>query len=180
MKASEDLRKEHELIKAALNVLEKVVTKIRLNENTDTTDLKELVEFLIVFADKCHHGKEETYYFPALQKAGIPKEGGPVGVMLSEHNQGRNYIRQMKESISGESTDKQAFAKAAMSYITLMRNHIDKENNILFMLGDQRIPEETQQELLEEFEKHEQTVIGEGKHEELHMLLDKFEQKYLN
>jgi len=179
MKASEDLRKEHELIKAALNVLEKAVTKIRLNENVDTTDLKELVDFLIVFADKCHHGKEETYYFPALEKAGIPKEGGPIGVMLNEHDQGRSYIRQMKESVSGESADMQAFAKAAVSYITLMRNHIDKENNILFMMGDQRMPEETQMELLEKFGEHEYTVIGEGKHEELHSFLEKLEQKYL-
>lgn len=180
MKASEDLRHEHELIKIALNVLEKAVMKIRLNENVDADDLKGMVRFLIEFSDKCHHGKEEIYYFPALEKAGLPKEGGPIGVMLNEHEQGRNNIRQMKESVSGENIDKEAFAKAAASYVILMRNHIEKENNILFMMGDQRIPEETQKKLLQKFEQHEEEVVGKGKHEELHALLEKFEQKYLN
>ena len=59
-----------------------------------------------------------------------------------------------------------------------MRNHIEKENNVLFMMGDQRLPEETQTELLEKFEEHEEKVVGEGKHEILHALLKKFEKKY--
>jgi hemerythrin-like domain-containing protein len=180
MKASEDLRNEHELIKVALNILEKLSSKIRQNENVEIHDLKEMVDFLIVFSDKCHHGKEELYYFPALEKAGIPNESGPIGVMLSEHEQGRSNIRQMKESVSGESADMQAFAKAASLYVTLMRNHIEKENGILFMMGDQRLPEEMQKELLEKFGQHEKKVVGEGKHEELHALLEKFEQKYLS
>jgi len=180
MKASEDLRHEHELIKVALNVLEKVVTKISGNENVDVNNLKGMVSFLIEFSDKCHHGKEELYYFPALEKAGIPKEGGPIGVMLNEHEQGRSSIRQMKESVFGENIDKHQFAKAASTYVILMRNHIEKENNILFMMGDQRIPEESQKELLQKFEEHEEEVVGVGKHEELHALLEKLEQEYLN
>jgi len=180
MKASEDLRHEHELIKVALNILGKMASNIQQNVNVDVNDLKEIVNFLILFADKCHHGKEEIYYFPALEKAGIPKADGPIGAMLIEHEQGRNNIRQMKESVSGVSADTQTFAKAASSYVTLMKNHIEKENNILFMMGDQRLPEEIQMELLEKFEQHEEEVVGVGKHEELHALLEKFEQKYLN
>ncbi|MCK9344072.1 MAG: hemerythrin domain-containing protein, partial [Massilibacteroides sp.] len=80
MKASEDLRKEHELIITTLNVLDKVVDKIELGEKVDATDLKDIVVFLSEFADKCHHGKEEGFYFPALERAGIPNEGGPIGV----------------------------------------------------------------------------------------------------
>jgi hemerythrin-like domain-containing protein len=157
-----------------------MASNIQQNVNVDVNDLKEIVNFLIVFADKCHHGKEEIYYFPALEKAGIPKADGPIGAMLIEHEQGRNNIRQMKESVSGVNTDTQTFAKAASSYITLMKNHIEKENNILFMMGDQRLPEEIQMELREKFEQHEEEVVGVGKHEELHALLEKFERKYLN
>jgi hemerythrin-like domain-containing protein len=35
------------------------------------------MEFLTVFVDKCHHGKEEEFLFPALEAAGIAREGGP-------------------------------------------------------------------------------------------------------
>jgi hemerythrin-like domain-containing protein len=157
-----------------------MASNIQQNVNVDINDLKEIVNFLIVFADKCHHGKEKIYYFPVLEKTGIPKADEPIGAMLIEHEQGRKNIRQMKESVSGESGDKQTFAKTASSYVTLMKNHIEKENNISFMTGDQRLPEEIQMELLEKFEHHEEEVVGVGKHEELHALLEKFEQKYLN
>ena len=179
MKASEDLRNEHELIIVTLHVLDQVVRQITQGEQVDVTDLQDIIGFLSEFADKCHHGKEEGFYFPALEKAGIPKEGGPIGVMLAEHDLGRSNIRQMRESVSGANIDLQTFAQAAMSYTSLMSNHIEKENNVLFMMGDMRLPEETQKELLEKFEEHEKNVIGEGRHQELHALLEKLEQKYL-
>ncbi len=177
-KASEDLKHEHGAVKIALNVLEKIASTIQRHENPDANDLKEMVDFLILFADKCHHGKEETYYFPALQKAGFPGNGGPIGVMLQEHEQGRLNIRQMKNSVSGLHADLNAFADAASSYVSLMRNHIEKENNILFMMGDQHLSEETQFELLKKFEEHEEKVVGEGKHEKLHAILEKLARKY--
>jgi hemerythrin-like domain-containing protein len=173
--ASEDLKHEHEAVKTALNVLEKIASKIQQNENVDANDLKEMVDFLILFADKCHHGKEEIYYFPALENVGIPRNGGPIGAMLQEHEKGRLNIRQM-----GLYTDLKSFAAAASSYVMLMRNHIEKENNILFMMGDQRLSEETQTELLEKFEEHENKVVGEGKHEVLHTQLEKLVKKYLD
>lgn len=178
--ASEDLKHEHEAVKTALNVLEKIASKIQQKENVDANDLKEMVDFLILFADKCHHGKEEIYYFPALENVGIPRNGGPIGAMLQEHEKGRLNIRQMKDSVSGLNTDLDAFAAAASSYVTLMRNHIEKENNILFMMGDQRLSEKTQTELLEKFEEHENKVVGEGKHELLHAQLEKLVKKYLD
>lgn len=180
MKASEDLRNEHELIKVTLHVLDQVVRLIKQNEQVDISDLQDIVGFLSEFADKCHHGKEEGFYFPALEQAGIPKEGGPIGVMLNEHELGRSNIKQMRESVLGANVDLQSFAQAAESYIVLMSNHIEKENNVLFIMGDMRLPEETQRELLEKFEEHEKNVIGEYKHQELHALLEKLEQKYLS
>ncbi len=179
-KASEDLKHEHEAVTIALNVLEKMESNIQNYEIVDANDLKEMVDFLILFADKCHHGKEEMYYFPAFVKAGIPENGEPVGVLLHQHEQGRNNILQMKDSVSTLNVDLQSFSEAASSYVMLMRNHIEKENNILFMMGDQRLSEETQTELLEKFEEHEEKVVGEGKHEKLHALLEKLVKKYLN
>ena len=59
MKASEDLRKEHEIVLEALEVLENISNRIDKNEWPEISELREFVDFLIVFADKCHHGKEE-------------------------------------------------------------------------------------------------------------------------
>jgi hemerythrin-like domain-containing protein len=178
--ASEDLMHEHKAISIALSVIENTVKRIRNDEKIDFKDLEDMIDFLKVFADKCHHGKEEGYFFPALEKAGIRNENGPIGVMLSEHQQGRNFIKQMQESIINHTINKNAFVDAALPYVNLLRNHIAKENNVLFPMGDARLSESDQIELLNDFKNHEEKVIGEGKHEELHALLEKFQKKYLN
>jgi hemerythrin-like domain-containing protein len=178
--ASHDLKHEHEAILVALNVIEKIVERFRKNEETDTKDIEDIMEFLKVFADKCHHGKEEGFLFPALEKVGIRNEQGPIGVMLSEHQQGRSLIKQMQESMINQIIDKTAFVHAASSYVNLLRNHIEKENNVLFPMGDARLSAADQMKLLTEFENHEEEVIGKGKHEEFHTMLDKLRKKYLN
>ena len=48
--------------------------------------LNQILTFFKVFIDKCHHGKEEIFFFPAFEAAGIPNEGGPIGVMIEEHH----------------------------------------------------------------------------------------------
>jgi hemerythrin-like domain-containing protein len=51
--------------------------------------------------------------------------------MLAEHEQGRYYIKQMDHAIAA-GPDHAAFAHAARGYSSLLKNHIQKENNVLF------------------------------------------------
>lgn len=60
-----------------------------------------------------------------------------------------------------------------------MRSHINKENRVLFPLGDKIIPIDEQKLLLNQFEEFEEKVMGKGTHEKLHGLLHNFEIKYL-
>ena len=94
--ASEDLINEHEGILFGLQVLEKMAYLINDHKQVDDKDLMEMVQFLQLFADKCHHGKEEGLYFPSLEKAGIQNKGGPIGQLLIEHTEGRKYISNMR------------------------------------------------------------------------------------
>jgi hemerythrin-like domain-containing protein len=178
--ASQDLIHEHKAIQIALNILEKIRGRLEKNATADYKDINDLLEFLKEFADKCHHGKEEGFLFPALEKAGVKNEGGPIGVMLLEHNQGRNFIKQMQDSIQIKPVNNNQFVEAAAGYVKLIRAHIEKENRILFPMSDVRLSALEQKELLEQFENHEEKVIGSGRHEELQALLEKFMNKYLN
>jgi hemerythrin-like domain-containing protein len=178
--ASEDLRNEHEGILFGLKILERMTELMRDGEEVDRADLTQMIDFLRLFADKCHHGKEESILFPAMEDVGIPRDYGPIGQMLLEHEEGRRYIAEMDRSISGEAVDTQAFAANATEYVELLRAHIDKENDVLFPMGDRMIPEEKQEELLRQFEDHERNVMGPGIHEKLHGALDALENKYLD
>ncbi len=90
-----------------------------------------------------------------MKKYGMPNEGGPIGQMLLEHTEGRGYKADMAQSLANRPADRRRFASSATSYINLMRNHIDKENTVLFPLGDRATPPAVQERLLEAFEKHE-------------------------
>jgi hemerythrin-like domain-containing protein len=85
------------------------------------------LKFFQIFADKCHHGKEENSLFPLLEVRGVPREGGPIEVMLYEHQLGRSYVKAMRESL--EVFDKILDAKTkfisnSLNYVALLRNHI--------------------------------------------------------
>ncbi len=177
--ASDDLRNEHEGVLFGLNILEQMANRVKQSETADTKDIVAMLNFLRLFADKCHHGKEEGLLFPAMEKVGIPNEKGPIGQMLREHTQGRQYIAEMGASVSDDILQADKFESAATGYINLMRAHIEKENTILFPMGDKMLPHEVQERLLRQFEEFEEEVMGKGTHEKLHEMLDSFELKYL-
>lgn len=180
--AIEQLKKEHSAIERMVAVLETVCQRLQASQPVDAAHISQIVAFFRGFADECHHGKEEAVLFPALEKAGIPREGGPVGVMLDEHQQMRGYLRGVDEAIErlragdvGASAD---IVRYAGNYAIMLRRHIDKENSMLFRMAEMRLGPDQEQQLAEQFEVIETEKIGAGKHEELHALLDRLEDIY--
>ncbi len=173
--ATETLRTEHEAIISMLDATEVVARNISSGKVPSAETLHGLLEFFKVFADRCHHGKEEDLLFPLLESKGLPRSSGPIGVMLSEHEQGRELIRQMTEAArqfsTGDQGAAQNWARAASGYATLLRSHIQKENNILFVMAERILTSEEQSELAGEFERLEVEKMGEGTHERLHCLM---------
>jgi hemerythrin-like domain-containing protein len=175
-KATQDLRKEHEAILYVLQILDKMIDSKRRDAEIVLRYYGEVIYFLKIFADKCHHGKEENYLFKELVNKGIANEDGPVGVMLQEHAQGRDYIAHMAESVDNQ--DISGFNSAAIQYRDLLRRHIDKENNVLFMMADKVLDEQSQSLMFEQFEQYEESVIGHGVHEKLHATIDTWAEAF--
>jgi hemerythrin-like domain-containing protein len=183
MKATEQLKEEHKAIKLALNILNSISKKLESREKVDQEDLGHLLEFIKTFVDTCHHGKEEDLLFVAMENVGIPRDSGPIGVILREHETGRSYVRNMSEAVekykAGGPSYSSQFVENAKKYTELLTQHIDKEDNILYPMADTQLSKEKQRELIEKFEKLEQERIGIGRHEELHELLHHLKDKYL-
>ncbi len=161
-KATDALKHEHRIIEKVLAALQGFTEspgKARL-ENWGKA-----VDFIRNFADRCHHLKEEKIFFPALEKKGIARDGGPIGMMLTEHEEGRSYVRAMAEALKGEVPPKTALVENARAYLSLLRDHIRKEDEILFNMADEVLSSEEQKKLLREFEEHEAKEIGPGIHE---------------
>jgi hemerythrin-like domain-containing protein len=183
MKATDELKKEHQGIEIMVRVLQVVAVKSKRGQKIHVKHLDGILEFLSIFVDKCHHGKEEEFLFPALEAAGVPRDGGPIGVMLSEHEQGRKLVARLKEAVTSyKSGDKMIAASIQLiinEYVSLLTQHIEKENNVLFAMADAKLDSHKDTELFEAFEQLERERIGAGKHEEFHTLLHQLEQAYL-
>jgi hemerythrin-like domain-containing protein len=177
MLATDELKAEHRGIETMLRVLGRLADIAESGRDLDTGDAAGVIEFLRIFADKCHHGKEEDLLFPALEAAGIPRQGGPLEVMLNEHVIGRGFIRGMSQALAGEDMD--GFAQSARGYIELLSNHIRKENEVLFKMADQALSAQKQEELLKAFAAMERDHMGEGVHEAFHAMMDRLAAKYL-
>jgi hemerythrin-like domain-containing protein len=184
MKATADLKNDHESILLMLKIMGKISSNIRSDGRVDPILIERIIDFLRTFADKSHHGKEEDILFPAMKKAGVPEEGGPIGMMLSDHVEGRSYIAGIAESlqeyISGnEHSALMGIADFMDHYAELLSQHIDKENQILFLIADSVLNEKEQDVLYSEFEKIEEERIGEVKFIEYHEFLQELKGKYL-
>ena len=181
MKATEILIREHDLILRGIRVLEAMARLANTGTAVPADDASAILEFIRNFADGCHHAKEEGVLFPAMQAAGIPRQGGPIGMMLMEHDQGRAAVRKMAEAVSAFGTGPaalEAFAGAAFEYTTLLSNHIYKENNVLFRMADQVIPTAQDAVMVAAYDEHEAKVTGPGEHERFHAAVQGLEATY--
>jgi len=146
---TQTLREEHRVILRAIVLLEVAAGRLGEGRPLPVGWWDGLLDWLRAFADLNHHGKEERYLFPALAQAGIPADGGPVSVMLEEHTEGRALIKAM----AGGQPD--LCAEAARRYSRLLRDHIDKENEVLLPLAEAVLDPQAQLLLARGFEKVE-------------------------
>ena len=157
------LKEEHDLILRGLTVLERAAARLAEGKAVDQAVLMQLVEFFRNFADRCHHGKEEAMLFPALESAGLPREGGPTGVMYTEHEEGRACVRGIAGAaarLAKEPGAAQQIVGHARQFIPLLRAHIDKENDVLFVMADSILSPEAQRELADRYARFTDEQAG--------------------
>lgn len=182
MNAIEELRREHDAILQMLRILDKFTVGVEGGGPSETEDGEEIVDFLRTFGDRCHHAKEEECLFPLLERLGMSRENGPIGIMLDEHREARAIVNAMAEALvryrNGDVGARGVFGHSSRSYNDLMRAHIRKENEVLLVMAAEIITDEHQQSLAEAFEGIEDR-LGPGTHDEFHRLLQRLENKYL-
>lgn len=169
MRPSDVLSGEHRVIELVLACLERIVQDGERRGRVASWPAAEALDFFRTFADRCHHGKEEKCFFPAMEAHGFPRHGGPTGVMLAEHDRGRACVRGMSEALEaagrGEAAAVGGFADQGRRYIDLLRAHIEKEDHCLFTMANRAFSEEDQRRLLAQFEQVEAELMGAGAHE---------------
>jgi len=174
MTPTETLVHEHEVILAVVEAAAREAEGIRENGSVDVGRVGKMADFFAGFADACHHAKEEKRLFPRLRERGALDKGCPIEVLEREHEQGREHVRAVRAALPRVSEgDAGAVAEVAdhlADYAAMLRDHIRRENDVLFPCADRHLTPADQAELAEGFERVEREETGEGVHERYHAL----------
>jgi hemerythrin-like domain-containing protein len=158
------LKDEHRVIEKVLDAMER-----QLPRPIDAGFFRQSIDFLRNFADGCHHAKEENELFPVLESAGIPRDHGPIGCMLDEHEMGRTLIRSVAANLDaaakGDESAANALRDAATAYIYMLRQHILKEDQVLFVMAERALGPHEQGLMREAFRRADGSHACATKHQ---------------
>jgi hemerythrin-like domain-containing protein len=176
MKAIEILMEEHRLIERVLDALELASGHVAQHQPVRPGFFLDAADFIAGYADGCHHHKEEDVLFGAL---GGPETEGAVEMMLDEHRQARTLTKGMREAArrleSGDETARGPLVSNARQYVALLRDHIEKEDEMLFPMAEELLTAEAKNQLtsgIEQIEREEESTGAPQKFRALAELLE--------
>lgn len=182
MRPTEILSSEHRVIEQVLDCLERIAARAELQGEVDLASARDAVRFVRTFADRCHHGKEEDHLFTRLARRGLPADVGPVAVMLAEHEQGRAEIAAVDEAIdasaAGDADAPRRFAAHSRAYVELLREHIAKEDHVLFPLAESVLRDDDREAVLAGFAEVESHGPTAHDHEEMLAVAERLAERY--
>jgi hemerythrin-like domain-containing protein len=162
---------EHRLIEQVLGSLESFAIEAEGGLAVERPLVNEYADFFRGFADAYHHGKEEDILFQRMIERGFPTDSGPLAVMLHEHTEGRARVRVLRQVGQGEGAvedaERQTALTAASEFIPLLRQHIVKEDRILYPMALRALTGPELDEMETAFEAFEKRLSGDGTEDRL-------------
>ena len=162
------LRNEHDQILRLLDVMEKWTRLLRQGVIPNPAVITEGIKTFQDYADRWHHGREEDLLFPAMAKAEPTAQDTMLAVMRSEHDEGRALLGrslELADSLgSGEEDNAGQLAGALSAFVALLRNHIHKENHVLFMLAEEWLTDDEMDDLARAFAAREEELGQDTPH----------------
>jgi len=184
MKSIELLVSEHKNIKRMLRVIKEVSYRIYEHASVDLNDFDLMIDFIKNYADKHHHKKEENILFDEMGKhLGEAIVDGPLLAMFSEHDLGRMYISNLEEAVravkNGNERKNIDIISNARAYADLLERHIAKEDDTIYVFGENKLSDESLKFVEDEMMKVESEAKKINLQKKYIELLEKLEEKYL-
>ncbi|HEY7181948.1 MAG TPA: hemerythrin domain-containing protein, partial [Blastocatellia bacterium] len=163
--ATEDLMREHGVLRRALLVYTAAADRLRANPASVPPDaLQKTAKLFRTFGEDYHEKKlEEPYIFPAVKKAGGPAASYP-DILVVQHNRGSeitDYILSVTQGAKLGAANAGTLARAMESLVLMYRNHAAREDTIVFPAWKKTLTEKELDEMGEKFEEIEHRQFGE-------------------
>ena len=166
MQARGPLMIEHRLIERMISLIKDAVAQIESTQEVDPLLVDTAVDFIRMYADRTHHGKEEDILFRDLSKRSLSAEDQRVmDELIQEHVFGRQTTKALVEANTRyRNGDASALADIADNLRTLVEfypKHIEKEDKVFFPASRAYFTDEEDQVMLAEFWEFDQKMIHE-------------------
>jgi hemerythrin-like domain-containing protein len=175
MKSTDFLMQEHKVILRTLDVLDAIVDSIDVTRKADQSDIDNILDLLRWFADAHHQAKEETILFPALKQAAANQDRSLEHLNL-EHDQERSLVEDLEADLRLAKLPE--FVARGQRLSSTLRNHIYKEDRILFETVDAVLTAEQDDAVVERLQSFDTELDKQALNEKLKHL-HTLEWKYL-
>jgi hemerythrin-like domain-containing protein len=164
--ATEDLMREHGILRRALFIYSEAAVRLRNNPSTVSPDaLQKTAKLFRTFGEDYHEKKlEEAFVFPAVKKAG-GATGSYTDILIEQHNRGRDltdYILDLTRTAKFEAENGAALAKALDLIVRMYRPHAAKEDTVIFPAWKQTLTAKQLDDMNDKFEDIEHDMLGKN------------------
>ena len=156
---------EHRVIERTLIALEKLVDEVATTGLDGRETLKDLVNFLSAYLDEIHRPKEVDILVAHLVESQQPAAFGPIAAMLGDHTTSSQAVGRLtsasKIAEPWTATEVEFVAQAAVDLTTLLREHMQQEEALLYDLARSLFGEsEVGQEIEKQFDAHAKSTAA--------------------
>jgi hemerythrin-like domain-containing protein len=166
MQARAPLMIEHRLIERMLELIKREAARIRDTNEINPVFIDNAVDFVRVYADRTHHGKEEDILFRDLAKKDMTGEEKRImDELVQEHILGRNTVRDLVDAkrrhFSGDSSALDVVVDKLGFLVSFYPRHIEKEDKVFFPAMMKYLSVQEQERMLGEFREFDRNMIHE-------------------
>ena len=157
---------EHRLIERMITLIKQKLNQIETTNQVDPFFIDTIVDFIKIYADRTHHGKEEDILFRELSNKQMSDQNRRImDELLDEHLLGRKTTKELIEANAqyraGEKTALAVIVSKLKRLVDFYPKHIEKEDKVFFPAYMQYLSDEEDQLMLKEFYEFDREMIHE-------------------
>ncbi len=179
--ATDILLEKHNAILRMLIILNQSINRLEKGEQVSYEIFDKTIDFIHLYIDKYHHGREEDILFNFMKERGYLIDISLIKILAKEHKLARNYIFKFEEAVirfkQGDETARNDIIESARKFSLLLSHHIHKENEIFYQMVDQALSLDDQNFLLKAFEK-KRRELGSNVHYKYNDMVEEMEREF--
>ncbi len=170
---------EHRLIEKILNIVSSELDMIKNERKVNPVFIDTIVDFIRIYADRTHHGKEEDILFYRLENKSLANDDKKMmRDLINEHVNARKVVSELvnakNQYVKGDSGSIDIIIEKLAFLINFYPEHISKEDKIFFPKTEKYFSDAELDDMLKDFWEFDKKMI----HEKYNRLYESLKEKY--